>query len=123
VKLYWSPHPCAIGSHVVLEAGAIYETEKLDGGGATHEPRFLSVNSKGKASTLVRDDARERAQSRSARGAARGRVRVIGLGAISFVAQRSQPAMHWVVPVANVPRHRYSERPEIGSGLHGYINN
>ena len=58
MKLYWGPHTCAIGIHVLLEEiGAAYETEKLDvAGGATHEPAFLAVNPKGKVPTLVRDD-------------------------------------------------------------------
>ena len=58
MKLYWGPHTCAIGIHVLLEeAGAAYETEKLDvAGGATRQPPFLAVNPKGKVPTLVRGD-------------------------------------------------------------------
>ena len=58
MKLYWGPHTCAIGIHVLLEEiGKPYETEKLDvSGGATHKPPFLAVNPKGKVPTLVRDD-------------------------------------------------------------------
>jgi len=58
MKLYWGPHTCAIGIHVLLEeAGAVYETEKLDvAGGATRQPPFLAVNPKGKVPTLMRDD-------------------------------------------------------------------
>jgi glutathione S-transferase len=58
MKLYWGPHTCAIGIHVLLEeVGAAYETEKIDvAGGATHEPSFLAINPKGKVPTLVRDD-------------------------------------------------------------------
>ncbi len=58
MKLYWEPHTCAIGIHVLLEeTGLPYETEKIDvGGGATREPPFLAVNPKGKVPTLVRDD-------------------------------------------------------------------
>ena len=58
MKLYWGPHTCAIGIHVLLEEiGLPYETEKVDvGGGATREPPFLAVNPKGKVPTLVRDD-------------------------------------------------------------------
>lgn len=58
MKLYWGPHTCAIGSHILLEeSGLAYETEQLDvGGGATHEPEFLAINPKGKVPTLVRDD-------------------------------------------------------------------
>jgi glutathione S-transferase len=58
MKLYWGPHTCAIGIHILLEeAGLSYETEKLDvGGGGTHEPAFLSINPKGKVPTLLRED-------------------------------------------------------------------
>ena len=31
MKLFWGPHTCAIGSHILLEeSGKPYETEKLD---------------------------------------------------------------------------------------------
>ena len=58
MKLYWGPHTCAIGIHLLLEEiGKPYETEKLDvGGGATRRPPFSGVNPKGKVPTLVRDD-------------------------------------------------------------------
>lgn len=58
MKLYWGPHTCAIGIHVLLEEiGEPYETEQIDvAGGSTHEPPFQSVNPKGKVPTLVRDD-------------------------------------------------------------------
>lgn len=58
MKLFWGPHTCAIGIHVLLEEiGADYETERLDvAGGATHAPAFLAINPKGKVPTLVRDD-------------------------------------------------------------------
>ena len=58
MKLYWGPHTCAIGIHVLLEEiGRPYETEKLDvSGGATHRPPFFGLNPKGKVPTLVRDD-------------------------------------------------------------------
>ncbi len=58
MKLYWGPHTCAIGIHILLEEiGAPYETEKLDvAGGATHAPPFLAINPKGKVPVLVRDD-------------------------------------------------------------------
>jgi len=58
MKLYWGPHTCAIGIHILLEEiGKAYETEKLDvSGGATHAPPFMSINPKGKVPTLVRDD-------------------------------------------------------------------
>ena len=58
MKLYWGPHTCAIGIHILLEEiGRPYETEKIDvGGGATHSPAFMAINPKGKVPTLVRDD-------------------------------------------------------------------
>jgi glutathione S-transferase len=58
MKLYWGPHTCGIGIHILLEEiGKPYETERLDvSGGATHAPPFLSINPKGKVPTLVRDD-------------------------------------------------------------------
>lgn len=58
MKLYWGPHTCAIGIHILLEEiGAPYETERLDvGGGSTRETPFLAVNPKGKVPTLLRDD-------------------------------------------------------------------
>lgn len=58
MKLYWGPHTCAIGIHVLLEEiGTPYETEKLDvNGGATRKPPFVGLNPKGKVPTLVRDD-------------------------------------------------------------------
>ena len=58
MKLYWGPHTCAIGIHVLLEEiGAPYETEQLDvAGGATRRPPFSGVNPKGKVPTLVRND-------------------------------------------------------------------
>ena len=58
MKLYWGPHTCAIGIHVLLEEiGTVYELEKVDvAGGDTQKPAFLAVNPKGKVPTLVRDD-------------------------------------------------------------------
>lgn len=58
MKLFWGPHTCAIGIHVLLEEiGRPYETEKLDvSSGATHRPPFSGLNPKGKVPTLVRDD-------------------------------------------------------------------
>ena len=58
MKLYWGPHTCAIGIHILLEEiGKPYETEKIDvAGGSTHEEPFRSINPKGKVPTLVRDD-------------------------------------------------------------------
>ncbi len=58
MKLFWGPHTCAIGIHVLLEEiGADYETEKLDvAGGATHAQPFLAINPKGKVPVLLRGD-------------------------------------------------------------------
>ncbi len=58
MKLYWGPHTCAIGIHILLEEiGKPYDTEKLDvAGGDTHKPPFQTINPKGKVPTLVRDD-------------------------------------------------------------------
>ncbi len=58
MKLYWGPHTCAIGTHVLLEEiGEPYQAEKLDAaGGDTHKPPFTGINPKGKVPTLVRDD-------------------------------------------------------------------
>jgi glutathione S-transferase len=60
MKLYWGPHTCAIGVHVLLEEiGRPYEAEKIDvAGGATAEPWFRAINPKGKVPTLVLDDGR-----------------------------------------------------------------
>ena len=60
MKLYWGPHTCAIGTHVLLEEiGAPYEVEKVDvAGGALKEPWFKAINPKSKVPTLVLDDGR-----------------------------------------------------------------
>ncbi len=56
--LYWGPHTCAIGIHVLLEEiGAPYDTVKLDAaGGETHRPPFSTLNPKEKVPVVVRDD-------------------------------------------------------------------
>jgi glutathione S-transferase len=58
MKLYWGPHTCAIGIHILLEeAQATYETEQIDvAGGAAEKPAFLAINPKGKVPTIMRDD-------------------------------------------------------------------
>lgn len=60
MKLYWGPHTCAIGIHVLLEEiGRPYEAEKIDvEGGATEQSWFRAINPKGKVPTLVLDDGR-----------------------------------------------------------------
>jgi len=58
MKLFWGPHTCAIGIHVLLEEiGRPYELEEVDvEGGASRKPPFTDVNPKGKVPVLVRDD-------------------------------------------------------------------
>lgn len=58
MKLFWGPHTCAIGIHVLLEEiGKPYETQKVDvAGGETEKPAFRAINPKGKVPTLQRDD-------------------------------------------------------------------
>ena len=60
MKLYWGPHTCAIGTHVLLEEiGTPYEAEKIDvQGGDTKKDWFKAINPKGKVPTLVLDDGR-----------------------------------------------------------------
>ena len=58
MKLFWGPHTCALGIHLLLEeVGKPYETEKIDVvGGQGEGDAFRRVNPKGKVPTLVRDD-------------------------------------------------------------------
>ena len=58
MKLYWGPHTCAIGVHVLLEEiGKPFALEKIDViGGEAQKPAFLAVNPKGKVPVLIRDD-------------------------------------------------------------------
>lgn len=58
MKLYWAPHTCAIGIHVLLEEiGAPYETEQLNlERGDNRRPPFINLNPKGKVPTLEFDD-------------------------------------------------------------------
>lgn len=58
MKLYWGPHTCAIGTHILLEeVGADYAMQQIDvAGGDTGKPAFLAINPKGRVPTLVRDD-------------------------------------------------------------------
>jgi glutathione S-transferase len=60
MKLYWGPHTCAIGTHILLEEiGRPYEVEKIDvAGGAAEEPWFKAINPKSKVPTLVLEDGR-----------------------------------------------------------------
>ena len=58
MKLYWGPHTCAIGTHILLEEiGKPYETKEIDVAcGALHEPPFRDILPKGKVPALERDD-------------------------------------------------------------------
>jgi glutathione S-transferase len=58
MKLFWGPHTCAIGAHIILEeTGHPYELEELDvAGGETQKPPFNEINPKSKVPTLIRDD-------------------------------------------------------------------
>ena len=58
MKLYWGPHTCAIGIHVLLEEiGKPFDLEQFDVmGGETHKEPFKTVNPKGKVPVLLRDD-------------------------------------------------------------------
>jgi glutathione S-transferase len=60
MKLYWGPHTCAIGTHILLEEiGRPYAAEKIDvAGGATKESWFKAINPKCKVPTLVLHDDR-----------------------------------------------------------------
>ena len=60
MKLYWGPHTCAIGIHILLEEiGKPYEAEKIDvQGGANKEEWFKAINPKGKVPTVTLDDKR-----------------------------------------------------------------
>lgn len=58
MKLFWGPHTCAIGAHIILEeTGHPYELEELDvAGGETQKTPFKEINPKSKVPTLMRDD-------------------------------------------------------------------
>ncbi len=60
MKLYWGPHTCAIGTHILLEElGLPYDAEKIDvKGGDTKQDWFRAFNPKGKVPVLVLDDHR-----------------------------------------------------------------
>jgi glutathione S-transferase len=60
MKLYWGPHTCAIGIHILLEeAGARYETEKIDvAGGGTRAEEFLRINPRARCRSCSATTAR-----------------------------------------------------------------
>ena len=57
LKLFYTPHTCALASHIVLEeVGADYETERIDFASADQlKPEYLAVNPKGRVPSLVTD--------------------------------------------------------------------
>jgi glutathione S-transferase len=57
LKLFYAPHTCALASHIALEeAGATYETQRLDFGAAEQRGAdYLKVNPKGRVPALATD--------------------------------------------------------------------
>lgn len=57
LKLFYTPHTCALASHIVLEeVGADYETERINFASADQlKPEYLAVNPKGRVPSLVTD--------------------------------------------------------------------
>ena len=57
LKLYYSPGSCALASHIALqEAGAAYETERLDfKANQQNSAEYLAINPKGRVPSLVTD--------------------------------------------------------------------
>ena len=57
LKLFYAPHTCALASHIALEeAGAEYETQRLDFGAAEQrKAEYLKVNPKGRVPALATD--------------------------------------------------------------------
>ena len=55
LKLYYSPHSCALASHIALaEAGAEYEVVRVNfGAGEQRKPEYLALNPKGRVPALV----------------------------------------------------------------------
>jgi glutathione S-transferase len=56
-KLYYAPGTCALASHIALqEAGAAYETERLDfKANQQNSAEYLAINPKGRVPSLVTD--------------------------------------------------------------------
>ena len=57
LKLFYSPNSCALASHIALEeAGAAYETVRLDfGANEQRKPEYLAINPKGRVPALATD--------------------------------------------------------------------
>ena len=57
LKLYYTPHTCALASHIALEeAGATCETVRVDfKTGEQRKPEYLAINPKGRVPSLVTD--------------------------------------------------------------------
>ncbi len=57
LKLFYAPKTCALASHIALEeAGATYETQRLDFGAAEQrKPDYLKINPKGRVPALATD--------------------------------------------------------------------
>ncbi|HEY1783243.1 MAG TPA: glutathione S-transferase N-terminal domain-containing protein [Roseiarcus sp.] len=57
LTLYYAPNTCALASHIALEeAGAIYETRRLDFGAAEQtKPDYLKINPKARVPALATD--------------------------------------------------------------------
>lgn len=57
LKLFYAPKTCALASHIALEeAGATYETQRLDFGASEQRgPAYLKVNPKGRVPALATD--------------------------------------------------------------------
>jgi len=55
--LYWTPHTCALATHIVLEeAGAPYDTVRIDfARNQQQSSDFLAINPKGRVPALVTD--------------------------------------------------------------------
>lgn len=55
LTLYYTPHTCALASHICLEeAGADYEARRIDfAGEEQRQPAYLAVNPKGRVPALV----------------------------------------------------------------------
>ena len=57
LTLYWTPHTCALATHIVLEeAGAAYDTVRIDfAQNQQQSPDYLRINPKGRVPALVTD--------------------------------------------------------------------